>query len=241
MKEWGQGPVINAKDLSGNTLKNIAIILMLLDHAVSGFIPHESIFTVVLHIPGRVVAPIMCYFIAEGYFKTSDIKRYILRLLVLSVISHFPYVMYFGYEWWEATSVIWGLSLGLIALTAVKNEKLSIWIKILIVGICCLLAVTANWNYISVLWIVSFGVFRGQFKKQMISFLIIGLGLYAIPVLLNMGEHHIYQFGIVLTIPLLALYKGRRGKQTTLSKWGFYIFYPAHLILLYILKYYVFV
>jgi len=222
-------------DLSGNALKNIALILMFLDHAVSGFMPHESIVTVLLHIPGRVVAPIMCYFIAEGHNKTSDTKKYIARLLVLSVVSHFPYVIYFGYEWWQATSVIWGLCLGLIALTAVKNETYPLWLKVGIVGLCCLLAVPANWNYISVLWIVAFGVFRGQFKLQIISFLLIGIGLYAIPVLWNMGDHHIYQFGIVLAIPLLALYKGRRGVHTALTKWGFYIFYPTHLVFLYLL------
>lgn len=213
---------------------------MFFDHAITGFLTHESLLTVILHIPGRVVAPIMCYFIAEGYYHTSNLKRYIVRLLIIAVISHFAYNLYFGYTMWEATSVMWGLAMGLIALAAVKHDRFHILIKLFILGVCCLLSVTANWNYIAVLWIVAFGVFRGQFMKQMISFIIIGYGLYAIPTFLNLGWHHTYQFGIILTIPLLALYKGRRGSHSVISKWGFYIFYPAHLFLLYIFKYYVF-
>src|SRR4051812_8597367 len=104
------------KDISSNTLKYTAIIAMFFDHFFAVFIPHDSIEGSVLRITGRVVAPIMCYLIAEGFFYTSNIKKYIIRLLVFAAISHFPYVLYFDLPWWKATSVIWGLALGLIAL-----------------------------------------------------------------------------------------------------------------------------
>lgn len=38
---------------------------------------------------------------------------------------------------------------------------------------------------------------------------------------------------VYLSIPLLMLYNGKKGKE---SKWLFYIFYPAHLLLIYFLK-----
>ncbi|MCS0543528.1 conjugal transfer protein TraX, partial [Aeromonas veronii] len=57
------------------------------------------------------------------------------------------------------------------------------------------------------------------------------------PQIINMGWHHAYQIGIFLAIPLLLMYKGKRGRKSNLLKWGFYVFYPLHLIVLYIIKY----
>jgi hypothetical protein len=57
---------------------------------------------------------------------------------------------------------------------------------------------------------------------------------------LNIGmwisEFYWYPLGMLLPIPLLALYNGENGKKSNFIKYGFYAFYPAHLILLYIIK-----
>lgn len=226
----------NTHDITANTLKIIAMIAMFADHFFIFAFPHDSVIGAISRITGRIVLPIFCFFIADGYHNTSDVKKYIFRLLLFAVISHFPYVLYFQQSWWKATSVFWGLALGLIALTAVKSDKLDTWKKILAVGVCCLLAYPADWNFIPVLWIVCFGVFTGDFKAQMTAMLVIGYFFVAIPFLLDLDWAHFYQFAIVLAIPLLALYKGRRGKKSMALKWGFYIFYPAHLTLLLFLR-----
>lgn len=223
-------------DISANALKIIAMIAMFADHFFIVALPHESVIGLISRIPGRIAAPIFCFLIAEGYYHTSNIKKYIFRLLLFAVISHFPYVIYFQHSWWKTTSVFWGLALGLIALTAVKSDKLELWKKILAVGVCCLCAYPADWNHIAVLWIVCFGAFRGQFKAQMTAMLVIGYFFAAIPFLLDWDWAHFYQFGIVLAIPLLARYQGRRGHPSKILKWGFYVFYPAHFILLIFLR-----
>lgn len=222
--------------LSANALKFMAIMAMLLDHFFAVFIPHDSLEGSLLRIPGRIVAPIMCFLIAEGYFYTSDVQKYIGRLFAFSIISHFPFVIYFDVTWWKTTSVFWGLTLGLVALTAAKENKLALWKKVLIISLCCLCALPANWDYIPVLWIVVFGIFRGQIAKQMFSFASLGVFLHGIRSIINSGWPHSYQFGVLLAIPLLMLYNGERGRESNFIKWGFYIFYPAHFILLYILK-----
>ena len=229
------------KILNSNILKIIAITAMFIDHASTWFYPRGTILYIILHALGRIVAPIMCYFIAEGYFHTSNNKKYITRLLILTAISHFPYVMYFQLTWWKTTSVIWGLTLGLIALTVIQKPNIDAWKKYLVIAICCILSWTANWNYIVVLWIVFFGIYRGQIKKQMISFAAIGIALYAIPGIVNFGWEFIYRFGVILAIPLLILYNGERGKKSNLIKWGFHTFYPLHLMILFVLRYIVFV
>ena len=74
-------------DISSNSLKVIAIIAMFFDHYVAGFIKHETFWGTVLRIPGRIVAPIMCYFIAEGYHYTSNKNKYIFRLFIFSLLG----------------------------------------------------------------------------------------------------------------------------------------------------------
>lgn len=229
----------NQKVFTSNALKNIAIVVMFFDHFFSVFIEHDSLLGSISRIPGRVAAPIMCYLIAEGFFHTSNINKYIIRLFAFAVISHFPYDLYYHLTWWKATSVIWGLLLGLVALAVVMKEQYSPFVKIIAVGICCMLAYPADWNYIGVLWIVCFGVFHGNFKKQMIGFTLIGILLYVIPTIVRFGWPHAYEFGILLSIPLLYMYNGKQGKRSRFIKWSFYIFYPAHLIFLCILRYFV--
>lgn len=224
------------KTLTANMLKDIAVLAMLFDHASSVFLPYGNPLGYVLRIFGRIAAPVMCYLIAEGFYHTANLKKYTARLLLFALLSHFPYVLCFGLAW-SATSVIWGLLLGLIALSAAKSVRISPPVKLAAVAACCLLAYTADWNYISVLWIVSFGLLRGQFKKQMLLFTAIGALLYILPALLRFGWADFYTFGILLAPPILSLYNGQRGRKTAWTKWGFYIFYPAHLVLLVFLRF----
>lgn len=59
------------KGLTATQLKRIGISAMLLDHFAGLFINHDTPLGMALRIPGRIVAPIMCYMISEGFFHTS--------------------------------------------------------------------------------------------------------------------------------------------------------------------------
>lgn len=226
--------------LTAHTLKIIAIVAMFFDHFVAVFISHDTIIGLMLRTPGRIAAPIFCYFIAEGYHYTSNRSKYIQRLIIFAIVSHVPFILSFGYTFFQATSVIWGLAMGLVALTAFKNDKLHIALKILVVVICCLLSITANWNYITVLWIVVFGLHHGNFKNQMIGFFAVAILFHLIPTYIRFGPLHAgyphwYQVGVLFAVPLLAVYNGRIGRKSKVMSWFFYIFYPAHLMLIYML------
>ncbi len=86
------------KGLNANQLKLIAIAAMTLDHLIWTLYPGYSTewFVILFHITGRLTAPIMWFFIAEGYHYTHDIKKYAARLFLLTVISHFAYNFCFG-------------------------------------------------------------------------------------------------------------------------------------------------
>ncbi|QJC54356.1 hypothetical protein HGI30_12765 [Paenibacillus albicereus] len=221
--------------LNSTALKLIAILAMFVDHASFYLIPKGTTADIVVHSIGRLAAPIMCYLLAEGYFYTSNRRKYAKRLLWFALLSHFPFVWFFGLEWWQATSVMWSLLMGLIALSVCKNDSMHLLVKLPLLALCCLLAWTADWNFIAVLWIVAFGLFRGNQTLQMLSFAAIGTVFYIVPGLMSMGLDASFRFGIWMAIPIFYLYNGKPGKRSPLMKWGFYVFYPLHLLVLYVL------
>ena len=78
---------------TSNQLKLIAIAAMVFDHCMVVFIPHDLAIYEVLRMPGRPTAPIMCFLIAEGYYHTSNLWRYMKRLFVMALISHVPFAL----------------------------------------------------------------------------------------------------------------------------------------------------
>lgn len=86
------------RGLTGNALKLIAIAAMTLDHVLWILFPGYQYmpWLLALHAIGRITAPIMWFFIAEGYMHTHNFRKYALRLLLFAVISHFAYCFAFG-------------------------------------------------------------------------------------------------------------------------------------------------
>lgn len=77
--------------LTRNQLKYIAITATVFDHIGMLFIPVTNPVGCIPRIIGRLTAPIMCFFIAEGYFYTGSKKRYGARLFIFACVSQFAY------------------------------------------------------------------------------------------------------------------------------------------------------
>lgn len=222
--------------LTSNALKVTALAAMAFDHFCLGFIDLGLPWDALLRVPGRVAAPIMCYLIAEGFWHTSDLRRYAGRLLLFALVSHAPYDLYFRLPLWRWTSVMWSLLWGLLALCAVRRSGWPRLARAAVVAACCILSYPGDWNYVAVLWIVSFGALRGHRSRQLLMFCAIELALYVVPGLLELGASQLYRIGIVLALPFIARYNGAIGAGGRALKRGFYLFYPAHLVCLYLLR-----
>lgn len=189
-----------------------------------------------LRLVGRMTAPIMCFFIAEGYYHTSDLKKYMGRLLLMALISHIPHNLCLGqnlWQFWYATDVMFSLLFGLIALAVWKQARLSIWLKFVVIAVCCLLAYSADWNYIAVLWILGLGIFHGDIRKQIVAFTAVSVVYLLQPFIYGTAMPYLSRFGVFMVIPLFLLYNGQRGRKSNLIKWGFYWFYPVHFVIIY--------
>ena len=228
--------------LNGNTIKIIAIIAMTIDHlawmGIEEYSHAETALQIFLHCIGRLTAPIMFFFVAEGYHYTRNYWKYLSRMAILAVVSHFAFC-YFAYqsfnpfqnELFNATSIIWPLLWGLIFLKVWDEEKINNLFKILITLVGCILTVTSDWSCAASLAILMIGRNRGNFYKQMLWLMAI-ITLYAVAFYIFKNK----TYGMVhmaswFAVPLLSLYSGRRGKPLWLGKF-FYLYYPIHLIII---------
>jgi len=230
----------NNKRLTSNAVKIIAIIAMTIDHIALILFPRFCMDLPVLgmHIIGRLTAPIMMFLIVEGYYHTKDLKKYLLRLFILAIISHFAYAIAFDKDFlpfhesfFDQTSVIWAFLMGILGLTIYKTETINKWIKHLLVFIIVWLAFPADWSSPATLAILYMGINKDSFKKQMMS-LVVCIALYSLIYCIFLDRiYGLIQMLIILSIPILYQYNGQRGTWKGM-KWFFYIYYPAHLIVL---------
>jgi len=233
---------LTRKGLTGNALKVIAIVAMTIDHlAWMGVETYEQAETpqqIFLHCIGRLTAPMMIFFVAEGYHHTHNFGRYLRRLFVLAVVSHFAFCYFnmssfnpFDTLMFNATSIAWPLMWGLILLKTWDTDRLPAWLKLLITLLACLLTITSDWSCAAPLAILMVGRNRGNFHKQMLWLMLL-VSLYAVGFFI----FHSPTYGMVhmacwLAVPVLAMYNGQRGRLRWLGKF-FYYYYPAHMALI---------
>ncbi len=227
------------KGLNANQLKLIAIAAMTLDHLTWTIFPGYSTewFVILFHIAGRVTAPIMWFFVAEGYHYTHDVKKYAFRLFLLALISHFAYNFCFGIPFipfrttvFNQTGVAWSLAWGLVLLYIYDKKSWKTWQKSCVAMAVCLVTFPSDWSCIATMAILYIGINRGNFKKQMI-YMMLWTAMYAIVYFIFIDKvYALIQLGTCLTIPLLRLYNGKRGSFKGMGKL-FYVYYPLHLFI----------
>lgn len=227
------------KGLNANQLKIIAMGAMTIDHLASVLWPGygRQWWLLLIHIVGRLAAPVFWYFIAEGYHYTHDQKKYASRLLIFALVSHFAYNFCFGIPFvpfkttvFNQTSVIWSLFWGLAALMVMDKETWKDWQKTIVLLIICAVSFCSDWSCIAVMAIVHIGQHRGDFRKQMTG-MMLWVSMYAAVYAIFIDPvYGVMQMFTCLTIPLLARYNGQKGSWKGM-KWFFYIYYPLHLLI----------
>ena len=224
---------MNYKFLSGNALKLIAAVSMLLDHIGLLFFPFNGIF----RIFGRLALPIFAFMIAEGCAHTRSTLRYFLHVLILAVVCQTAYTVAMG-SWYLCVPVSFALAIALVLALNMWKKAGKLWQKCLW-GVVFFLAVAAVWllNRIVTLdygfWgcMMPVGASLLRRKKDQAAwydrnvFHVLAMGIFMVPLALQLGT---WQWWSFLALPLLSCYSGRRGKHK--MKYFFYIFYPAHLL-----------
>lgn len=232
--------ISKTKGLNSSELKYIAILAMLIDHIAWAFIPLDTPLAQVMHFIGRITAPIMCFFLTEGFHYTRNFGRYLGRMGIFAVISHFAFSYFMSGQLigYSVSSMISTLALCLVTLWLINKKELEVYWKLPLLVLVASLAQKCDWGANAVLFTVAFELARGNRKNQLLSFSAVALITYVlsgIDVLFKDPGYflstQIFRLGIFLSVPLLMLYNGERGGGKA-TKWIFYVFYPAHLFAL---------
>ncbi len=208
---------------------------MVLDH-IKYAIPQTNHF--ITQYLGRMAFPLFAFLVGEGYCHTSNLKKYYQRLILFAIISQLPFMLFRTLVGqWKMLNILFTLLFGLVAITLwdklSKKNGLSIHALILIMIGLLLFGRVINVDYGWYGILSVFVLYRLRDKKviRILGFAIL-TGIYYYPrILVNASlSNFISYFCTVLPTILLLFYNGKLGKKT---KYGYYIFYPAHMLLLY--------
>lgn len=214
--------------LSGSALKVIAVLSMVADHCAYYLMEHGTLFYEVMRCFGRIAFPVFAFLIAEGFQYTRNRMKYFLQLLGFAVISELPWYLLNGAD--GTHNVLFTLALGVMALAAFEAMKKD---GILCGAVILSIAGFATWSGVDYEW-------RGIL--MMVVFYLLGnvcnpsfpsgrkAQLFcAFPLMMHYGI-----VGTLLACLVIACYNGTRGFiHGQVAKYGFYAFYPVHLILLF--------
>lgn len=233
------------QQLNANHLKLIAIIAMTIDHVCDLIYPGFPVQPVPigLHLVGRLTAPIMWFFVCEGFYYTHDAKKYMLRMGIFSVISHFAYCFAFGINpipfrtgIFNQASVMYPLFVAVLVLWMQHTDlPMRNWVKLALSIVLILSAFPANWSCIAVLAIIGMYEKRGDLRAQM-KVMLLYVAMYAAVSFLFVSKGYaLAQTGVLLVYPVLKQYNGKKGTAKWM-KWFFYLYYPLHLVLIGLLR-----
>lgn len=237
------------KDISSFTLHILAMLFMLCDHLWATLFPAAEWLTCI----GRLAFPMFAFMIAEGYARTSNVRRYILRILVFAAISEVPFDLFYGgsafYPFHQ--NVLWTFLIALLAITLIekarkRKKRVFGWFLIaVIVFVSYLLGMIAMSDYFGtgVLTVLVFYFFRKRnwqcFAAQFVCLAVINFEMlkgFCYSMTIAGHEFLLERQGLAIfaLIPIW-LYKGRQGFHSKPFKYFCYAFYPVHLILLFII------
>lgn len=219
--------------LNNNQLKLLAMVFMLCDHVGKALLPQW----LPLQILGRLAMPIFAYMIAEGCRYTRSRQRYFLQLFALALGCQLVYFFAMG-SVYQSILVTFSLSLMLIFSMDRFWEKKDFFSGVVLFAAAATVLLTClalpQWLP-NTDFQIDYGLF-GVLLPVAVYFApkkpakLVACALALVGIALTFGG---LQWFSLLALPLLALYNGQRGKWKL--KYLFYIFYPAHLALIYLI------
>lgn len=248
---------MNRRGLSQEGLKLIACVTMLIDHlgatliyaaylsyrnagdyaAANALVPVYR----TMRIIGRIAFPIYCFLLVEGVHHTRNPEKYGLRLAVGAVLSELPFDLAFsgGIDWENCNAMV-TLLLGYGMILAMK--RCSDWRKLLPIVPFFLLAEWLQTDYAGngIAIIAMLALTKDQPQEKLLR--TIGFAC-----LLWFGSE-ISVWGVKVHTELFALvgwafmlcYHGRKQSYSKTVQWAFYLFYPAHMLVLALLQKWIF-
>lgn len=207
--------------ISGFTLKWIAMVSMAIDHIGAVLFPQ----LIQLRMVGRLAFPIYCFLLVEGAVHTKDIRRYEGRLLLFAFLSEAPFDLAFsvGLDF-RHQNVFFTLFLGLVVVEQYQKRRGEVSsFLVFLAAMAAAEALNTDYGGAGVVFILAFYLLYQYAVMKQAAFVAANFLLYGFSVQAYAG---------FAAVPML-LYNGKRGPS---MKYLFYVFYPLHLLALYMVK-----
>lgn len=234
--------------MTRNALKVIACISMLIDHIGYLLLPEVD----ALRYIGRLAMPIFAFFIGEGCLYTRDRKKYFLRLFTLGMICQAVYVLeYLIMKSGDPCylNILLTFSASVVLCSAFLNcfdkngrhkkgrANYILGLVLTAVLVVCALGeegiIPVTFDYgIGGIALPLFAATTRDRRKKLLTFT---AGLVLCLFTLNYSDPSWTVCALCSLVPLY-FYNGKPGKANL--KYAFYLFYPVHLAVLYIISYF---
>ena len=233
------------RDISSFTLHLMAMAFMLCDHLWATLLPLDFLSNI-----GRLAFPIFAFLCAEGFRRTGDRKRYMLRMLIFALISEIPFNFFYGgaaiYPFHQNVLFTFLLALCLMAgVEKVRRRGSRVYTALALAGAAILgmaLGTLCMVDYYGagVLTVFIFYFFHGRkwwcLLGQLAALYWVNvelLGGLMYPIQLFGMDFELCQQGLaLLALVPIWLYRGRQGYHSKPFQYACYAFYPVHMLLL---------
>ena len=231
---------MNKKIFSQEGLKILACVTMLLDHIGAVFMPSIVNYNLyyALRIVGRLAFPIYCFLLAEGVAHTKNPVKYGLRLFVGILLAEIPFdLALFGRFSWDHQSVMVTLFLGFgMALIMQKLDRTKL-VPVIVFAFLAELFRTdyGAWGIFMIALFVMTRERKDRKNLQLIGMVIICWFMNSAAVSVFGIRIPIELFAVLALIPIF-LYTGKKRTGSKAVQIIFYLFYPVHLLVLYLIS-----
>ena len=224
--------------LNGSWLKILSIVTMTIDHAAALYFWNHPSFHITLltignrtitlyvlmRLIGRLAFPIFSFLLVEGFLHTHNRIKYGVNLFLFALISEIPFNLACSNAlFYHSQNVFFTLFIGYLGLCAIerfKNKPFSMSLSLIGLFIISFF-LKADYGYIGFGFILMLYTLR---NSRLIQALV---GCCILP------SHVIAGLAFVP----LSMYNGKRGFiKGPLAKYLFYIYYPLHLFVIYIMR-----
>lgn len=224
----------------------LAMVFMLCDHLWAKVIPGNDWLTCV----GRMAFPLFAFMVAEGYFRTKNVWRYLQRHFLLAIISEIPFnLMYTStvlYPFHQ--NVVWTLIFGLLLIHFIETvrQKGKIWLTVPAVVFSCAFGwlighiVMSDYYGAGVLTVIVFYLFHRKkwwcLMGQVLCLWYINVemlgGLYYPVQMFGTTVNIVQQSFALLALVFIWLYNGEKGYSKSWFGKFCYAFYPVHMLII---------
>ncbi len=214
--------------MSNFQLKVIALISMTIDHA--GYFLFDGVEA--FRILGRLALPIFIFLMIEGYYKTSNLKKYILRLYLFAIVCQLP-LFIFGIDTY--INIFFLLATGLVMIKTLESSKKPFHIFIIIAFALATSYLDIDYSGYGILLFYIFYLFK-KYNLSLTNKLLLYISLTILFEFSFIQQIFNYkssiQFYSIFSLFIIEFYNGKLGYRSKRTQQLFYLYYPFHVIVL---------